>query len=384
MSDDTFRFETRAIHAGQDPDAPYGSVNVPIYQTATYVQPAVGEPKVWDYARGGNPTREAFQQALAALEGAERGFAFSSGLGAETTLLLTLRPGDHVVLADDVYGGTYRLLSSVLSSWGLTFTTVDLGDQAALVDALGPMTKLVWIETPSNPLLKIVDIGAVAATAHAAGARVVVDNTFATPALQRPLALGADAVVHSVTKYIGGHSDLIGGAIVTSDEEWIEQLGFLTNAIGAVPGPMDCYLALRGLKTLAIRMRAHCSGARAIAGFLQTHRDVSAVYYPGLSDHAGHAIATRQMADYGGMVSFRVGSAARAVDLVGRTELFFLAESLGGVESLIEVPGPMTHASVAGSPLEVPDDLVRLSVGIEHPDDLIEDLARALDASGRV
>jgi cystathionine gamma-synthase len=297
---------------------------------------------------------------------------------------LTLRPGDHVVLADDVYGGTYRLLSTVFSSWGLTFTTVDLGDRAALVDALGPMTKLVWVETPSNPLLKIVDIGEVAATAHAAGARVVVDNTFATPALQRPLALGADAVVHSVTKYIGGHSDLIGGAIVTSDEEWIEQLGFLTNAVGAVPGPMDCYLALRGLKTLAIRMRAHCSGARAIAGFLQAHRDVSAVYYPGLSDHPGHAIATRQMADYGGMVSFRVGSAARAVDLVGRTELFFLAESLGGVESLIEVPGPMTHASVAGSPLEVPDDLVRLSVGIEHPDDLIEDLARALDASGHV
>ena len=383
MSDDTFRFETRAIHAGQDPDVPYGSVNVPIYQTATYVQPAVGEPKVWDYARGGNPTREAFQQALAALEGAERGFAFSSGLGAETTLLLTLRPGDHVVLADDVYGGTYRLLSTVFSSWGLTFTTVDLGDQAALVDALGPRTKLVWIETPSNPLLKIVDIGEVAATAHAAGARVVVDNTFATPALQRPLALGADAVVHSVTKYIGGHSDLIGGAIVTSDEEWIEQLGFLTNAVGAVPGPMDCYLALRGLKTLAVRMRAHCSGARAIAGFLQTQRDVSAVYYPGLSEHPGHAIASRQMADYGGMVSFRVGSAARAVDLVGRTELFFLAESLGGVESLIEVPGPMTHASVAGSPLEVPDDLVRLSVGIEHPDDLIEDLSRAIDLSGR-
>lgn len=376
----TLRFETRAIHAGQDPDAPYGAVNVPIYQTSTYTQPAVGEPKVWDYARGGNPTREAFQSALASLEGGQRGFAFGSGMSAETTLLLTLQPGDHVVLADDVYGGTYRLLSTVLSGWGLTMSTVDMGDLDALASAMTSWTKLVWIESPSNPLLKIVDIGAVAAVAHEAGARVVVDNTFATPALQRPLALGADAVVHSVTKYIGGHSDLIGGAVVTSDEEWIERLGFLTNAVGAVPGPMDCYLALRGLKTLAIRMRAHCAGARAIAGFLQTHPDVTSVYYPGLSEDPGHAVASRQMADFGGMVSFRVGSAERAIDVVQRTKLFWLAESLGGVESLIEVPGPMTHASVANSPLEVPDDLVRLSVGIEHPDDLIEDLAQALAA----
>jgi cystathionine gamma-synthase len=372
------RFETRAIHAGQDPDLPFGAVNVPIYQTSSYVQPTVGSPKVWDYARGGNPTREAFQTALASLEGGERGFAFGSGMGAETTLLLTLQPGDHVVLADDVYGGTYRLLSRVLSGWGLTMSTVDLNDLDALSSAMTSWTKLVWIESPSNPLLKIVDIGAVAAVAHAAGARVVVDNTFATPALQRPLALGADAVVHSVTKYIGGHSDLVGGAVVTSDEEWIEQLAFLTNAVGAVPGPMDCYLALRGLKTLAVRMRAHCAGARAIAGYLQTHPDVTAVHYPGLSDDPGHEVASRQMADFGGMVSFRVGSAARAMDVVERTELFWLAESLGGVESLIEVPGPMTHASVSGSPLEVPDDLVRLSVGIEHPDDLIEDLAQAL------
>lgn len=382
MSEDhaerSLRFETRAIHAGQDPDAPYGAVNVPIYQTSTYAQPEVGRPKVWDYARGGNPTREAFQQALASLEGGASAFAFASGLGAETTLLLTLRPGDHVVLADDVYGGTYRLLSKVLGDWGLMFSTVDLGDLGALQTALTPATKLVWIETPSNPLLKIVDIGAASAIAHEHGARVVVDNTFATPALQRPLGLGADAVVHSVTKYIGGHSDLIGGAIVTSDEEWIERLGFLVNAVGAVPGPMDCYLALRGLKTLAVRMRAHCAGAQAVAGYLATHPAVTHVFYPGIEDHPGHEVAARQMADFGGMVSFRVGTADQALHVARRTELFFLAESLGGVESLIEVPGPMTHASVVGSPLEVPADLVRLSVGIEHPDDLIEDLDQAL------
>lgn len=375
---DGLRFETRAIHAGQDPESLYGSVNVPIYQTATYAQDAVGEPKRWDYGRGGNPTREAFQVALAALEGGERGFAFASGLSAETTLLLSLRPGDHVVLADDVYGGTYRLLANVLSGWGLSWSTVDLTDEAALGAAIRPTTRLVWIETPSNPLLKIVDLERVADIAHGAGARVVVDNTFATPALQRPLELGADAVVHSVTKYIGGHSDLIGGAIVTSDPEWIERLGFLTNAVGAVPGPMDCYLALRGLKTLAVRMRAHCDNARAVAAFLATHPNVMAVHYPGLASHPGHAIASRQMSDFGGMVSFEVASEAEAVAVAGRTKLFFLAESLGGVESLIEVPGPMTHASVAGSPLEVPGNLIRLSVGIEHPDDLIADLTIAL------
>ncbi|MGH2540155.1 MAG: cystathionine gamma-synthase [Actinomycetota bacterium] len=375
---DDLRFETRAIHAGQDPDAAYGSVNVPIYQTSTYAQPEVGAPTKWDYARGGNPTREAFQQALASLEGGEHGFAFASGLGAEATLLLTLSPGDHVVLADDVYGGTYRLLSKVLAGWGLTFSTADLRDLNDLRSSFTAATKVVWIETPSNPLLKIVDIGAVSGLAHEQGARVVVDNTFATPALQRPLALGADAIVHSVTKYIGGHSDLIGGAIVTSDEEWSERLGFLVNAVGAVPGPMDSYLALRGLKTLAVRMHAHCAGARAIAGYLLTHPSVTQVLYPGLAEHPSHEIASRQMADFGGMVSFRVGDPERALDVARRTELFFLAESLGGVESLIEVPGPMTHASVAGSPLEVPPDLVRLSVGIEHPDDLIEDLDRAL------
>jgi cystathionine gamma-synthase len=372
------RFETAAIHVGQDPDAPYGSVNVPIYQTSTYAQPSVGKPKVFDYARAGNPTREAFQQALAALEGGERCFAFGSGMGAESTLLLTLRPGDHVLLADDVYGGTYRLLAKVLEPWGLSFSTTDLNDADAVRGALRPETRIVWFETPSNPLLKIVDIEAVATAAHEAGARVVVDNTFATPALQRPLELGADAVMHSVTKYIGGHSDLIGGAMVTSDPEWIERLGFLLNAVGAVPGPMDSYLGLRGLKTLAIRMQKHSENASVIADWLSSHPKVRQVYFPGLSTHPGHEIAARQMTAFGGMVAFEVGSAADAIAVAERTELFFLAESLGGVESLIEVPGPMTHASVAGSALEVPPELVRLSVGIEHVDDLVADLSHAL------
>jgi cystathionine gamma-synthase len=372
------RFETAAIHAGQDPDAPYGAVNVPIYQTSTYAQPSVGKPKVFDYARGGNPTREAFQQALAALEGGERCFSFGSGLGAESTLLLTLRPGDHVLLADDVYGGTYRLLSKVLEPWGLVFSTADLNDADAIREALRPETRVVWFESPSNPLLTIVDIEAVSSVAHGSGVRVVVDNTFATPALQRPLELGADAVVHSVTKYIGGHSDLIGGAVVTSDPEWIERLGFLLNAVGAVPGPMDSYLGLRGLKTLALRMQKHSENASAVADWLSSHPKVRRVYFPGLVIHPGHEIAARQMRAFGGMVSFEAGSADEAVAVAERTELFFLAESLGGVESLVEVPGPMTHASVAGSPLEVPPELVRLSVGIEHVDDLIADLAQAL------
>ena len=372
------RFETKAIHAGQEPDQVYGAVNVPIYQTSTYAQPGVGRPKVWDYARGGNPTREAFQQALAALEGGTQCFAFASGLGASTTLLLTLQPGDHVLLSNDVYGGTYRLLTKVLSTWGLDCDTVDLANPKALAGALRPTTKFVWIETPSNPLLKIIDIAAVSAAAHRGGARVVVDNTFATPALQRPLELGADIVLHSVTKYIGGHSDLIGGAVITSDEAIIERLSFLTNAVGAVPGPMDCYLALRGLKTLAVRMRAHCDGAAAISAFLSEHPAVQRVYYPGLADHPGHQIAAAQMENFGGMVSFELATGAQAIRTAERTRLFFLAESLGGVESLIEVPGPMTHASVAGSALAVPDTLIRLSVGIEHPDDLIADLAQAL------
>jgi len=375
---DAMSFETAAIHAGQEPEPLYGSVNVPIYQTSTYAQGGVGAPKVWDYARGGNPTRAAFEAALAALEGGERCLAFASGMAAETTLLLTLRPGDHVLLADDVYGGTYRLLSRVLEPWGLGFETCDMTDPSSVHDAIRDETRFVWIETPSNPLLKIVDIAAVASIAHERGARVVVDNTFATPALQRPLALGADVIVHSVTKYLGGHSDLIGGALVANDADLLEQLGFLLNAVGAVPGPMDCYLALRGLKTLAMRMERHGASAAAVAAFLDGSPMVNQVYYPGLATHPGHDVAAKQMANFGGIVSFTVGSAEEAIALAQRTRVFFLAESLGGVESLIEVPAPMTHASVAGSPLEIPPELIRLSVGIEHVDDLIADLERAL------
>jgi cystathionine gamma-synthase len=375
---DALRFETRAIHVGQEPEELYGAVNVPIYQTSTYAQPEVGRPKRYDYARGGNPTREAFQTALASLEGGTHAFAFGSGLAAETTLLLTLAPGDRVLLPDDVYGGTYRLLARVLRAWGLEHDVADMTDLETLRAALRPQTRLVWVETPTNPTLKIVDIAAVAEIAHAAGARCVVDNTFATPYLQRPLELGADVVVHSVTKYLGGHSDLVMGALVTSDDALAERLAFLQNAVGAVPGPMDCYLALRGLKTLAVRMRAHCEGARAVASFLAEHPRVRRVHYPGLPEHPGHGIARRQMRDAGGMVSFEVGSAEEAVRVASSTRLFFLAESLGGVESLIEVPAAMTHASVAGSPLQVPETLIRLSVGLEHPEDLIADLERAL------
>ena len=334
------RFETRAIHVGQDPDAEFGSVNVPIYQTSTYAQPAVGKPKAWDYARAGNPTREALQQVLASLEGGSEGLCFSSGLGATTTLLLTLKPGDHVLISDDVYGGTYRLLARVMDRWGLAFDTVDMTDLIACRSVVREDTALVWVESPTNPFLKVVDIAAVAELAHRAGARCVVDNTFATPYLQRPLELGADVVLHSMTKYLGGHSDLIGGALVTSDDELHERLAFLVNAAGAVPGPMDCYLALRGVKTLALRMEAHCRGAKAIAEFLQTHPRVTRVHFPGLPGHPGFEVAVRQMRDFGGMVSFEVESRDEAVRIVESTELFFLAESLGGVESLIELPGP--------------------------------------------
>jgi cystathionine beta-lyase/cystathionine gamma-synthase len=373
------RFETRAIHVGQEPDPEYGAVSVPIYQTSTYAQPAVAKPKAYDYARGGNPTREALQQVLASLEGARRALSFSSGLGATTTLLLTLKPGDHVVLGDDVYGGTYRLLARVMKEWGLSFDTVDLADEARLRSSLRDETTIVWLETPTNPFLKVIDIERVAAVAHEAGARCVVDNTFATPYLQRPLELGADVVVHSVTKYLGGHSDLVGGAIATNEDDLAERLAFLQNAVGAVPGPMDCFLALRGVKTLAVRMEAHCTGAERIAAYLAAHPKVTKVHYPGLLTHPGHDVAARQMRRFGGMVSFEVSSAEEAIRTVERTRIFFLAESLGGVESLIEVPAPMTHASVAGSPLEVPDTLIRLSVGIEHPEDLVADLEQALE-----
>ncbi|HXF36999.1 MAG TPA: cystathionine gamma-synthase [Actinomycetota bacterium] len=376
------RFETRAIHEGQEPEPAYGAVTVPIYQTSTYAQPEVGRPIRFDYARGGNPTREALQTVLASLEGGTHALCFASGLAAETTLLLTLSPGDHLLLADDVYGGTYRLLARVLADWGVAFDTVDATDPGKVRAALRDETRIVWVESPTNPMLKVVDLAAVAEAAHAGGARLVVDNTFATPYLQRPLELGADVVVHSVTKYLGGHSDLVGGAIVTNDEALAERLRFLQNAVGAVPGPMDCYLALRGVKTLAVRMEAHCRGARRVAAFLAEHPAVDRVHYPGLPDHPGHAVAARQMRDFGGMVSFEVASAEEAIRVARSTRLFFLAESLGGVESLIEVPAPMTHASVAGSPLAVPPNLIRLSVGIEHPDDLVEDLDRALRATG--
>jgi cystathionine gamma-synthase len=378
--DDGLSFDTRAIHAGQDPDPAYGAVSVPIFQTSTYVQEAVGRPKRWDYARGGNPTRQAFQEALASLEGGAHALAFASGLGATATLLMTLRPDDHVVIGDDVYGGTHRLITKVFGPWGLEASVCDVADADSLSAAIRDTTRFVWVETPTNPWLRIVDVGAVAEVAHAAGALVVVDNTFATPALQRPLGLGADVVLHSVTKYIGGHSDLIGGAIVLDDVDLAERLSFLTNAVGAVPGPMDSYLALRGLRTLGVRMRAHSAGAAAVASFLASHPRVRSIHYPGLATHPGHEVAARQMhGGFGGMVSFTMASAGEAVAVAEGTRLFWLAESLGGVESLIEVPGPMTHASVAGSELEVPPELVRLSVGLEDPDDLVADLARALD-----
>jgi cystathionine gamma-synthase len=376
------RFETKAIHVGQDPEPEFGSVNVPIYQTSTYAQEAVGKPKLYDYARGGNPTREALQTVLAALEGGAHGLSFASGMAAETTLLLAcLRPGDHLVLGDDVYGGTYRLLARVLADWGVAFDTADLTDPKAVRTAVRGETRVIWVETPTNPFLKVVDIEAISSIAHDADAWCVVDNTFASPYLQRPLELGADAVIHSVTKYLGGHSDLIGGALVLNDPETAERLRFLQNAVGAVPGPMDCYLALRGVKTLAVRMEAHCRGARRVAEFLASHDRVTRVHFPGLADHPQHQVAARQMRDFGGMVSFEMGSPEEAIRAAEATELFFLGESLGGVESLIEVPGPMTHASVAGSPLEVPPTLIRLSVGIEHPDDLVEDLDRALTSA---
>jgi cystathionine gamma-synthase len=372
-------FETRAIHAGQDPDPAYGAVSVPIYQTSTYAQEAVGKHKGYDYARTGNPTRTALERAIAALEEGYGGLCFASGMAAESTFFYLLQPGDHVIVADDVYGGTYRLVNGVLrGAMGIEFDTVDLTDLEALKKALREETRVVWVETPTNPLLKIIDVAAVADLAHEAGAWCVVDNTFASPYLQQPIKLGADAVIHSATKYLGGHSDVVGGAVVTTTSDMHERLAFLQNAAGGVPGPLDCFLVLRGLKTLALRMEAHCRNAARIADFLSTHRRVRKVHYPGLVDHPGHDIAARQMRGFGGMVSFETETEQEALEVCRKTELFFLAESLGGVESLIEHPGRMTHASVAGSPLEIPATLVRLSVGIEHPDDLLEDLAQAL------
>ncbi|ACU69594.1 Cystathionine gamma-synthase [Catenulispora acidiphila DSM 44928] len=375
-------FETLAIHAGQDPDPLTGAVVPPIYQVSTYKQDGVGGLRGgYEYSRSANPTRKALEDCLAAIEGGRVGLAFASGLAAEDCLLRTVCvPGDHVVIPADAYGGTFRLFSKVLSRWGLGWTAANMADPAAVRAAVVPgKTKAIWVETPSNPLLGVADIAALAGVAHETGSLLVVDNTFATPYLQQPLALGADVIVHSTTKYMGGHSDVVGGALVVSDEELGAELTYHQNAMGAVAGPFDAWLVLRGIKTLAVRMDRHCSNAQRIAEALAAHPKVTAVHYPGLPDDPGHEVAAKQMAGFGGMVSFRVaGGEQEAVDVCGRTELFILGESLGGVESLIEHPGRMTHASAAGSPLEVPDDLIRLSVGIESIDDLLADLLRAL------
>ena len=375
-------FETRAIHAGQEPDPTTGAVVPPIYQVSTYKQDGVGGLRGgYEYSRSGNPTRTALEECLAAIEGGSRGLAFASGLAAEDTLLRTiLRPGDHAVIPDDAYGGTYRLFSRVQQPWGIEHTSAALSDVSAVAAAIRPgKTKVVWVETPTNPLLNIADIAALADVAHAAGALLVVDNTFASPYLQQPLALGADVVVHSTTKYLGGHSDVVGGALVVADADLAEQLAYHQTAMGAVAGPFDSWLVLRGIKTLGVRLERHCDNAEKVVALLQSHPSVSTVLYPGLPEHPGHDIAARQMSRFGGMVSFRVvGGVQAALDVCSRTKLFTLGESLGGVESLIEHPGRMTHASVAGSPLEVPDDLVRLSVGIETCADLLADLAAAL------
>jgi len=373
------QFDTRAIHAGQDPDPTTGAVITPIYQTSTYVQETVGVHKGYEYSRTDNPTRTALHTALASLEGGTWALAYASGLAATQNLCYLLRPGDHVLLSDDAYGGTYRLIAQVISHYGIDFSLVDMTDLDAVRSALRDTTKLVWVETPTNPYLKIVDIAGVASVVAGSAARLVVDNTFASPALQLPLSHGADFVLHSTTKYLGGHSDVVGGAVVGNDPEVYEVLKFHQNAAGAVPGPFDCWLTLRGMKTLGIRMERHSANARAVAEYLQAHPAVERVFYPGLPDHPGHDVAAKQMRDFSGMVSFTArGGAEAAAAMVAATRVFQLAESLGGVESLIEHPGRMTHASVAGTGAEVEDTLVRLSVGIEHVDDLIADLEHAL------
>ena len=372
-------FETRAIHVGQEPDPATGAIVTPIYQTSTYVQEAVGEHKGYDYSRVANPTRTALQAALASLEGAAHGVAFSSGIGATTTLMHLVDPGQRVVLVADVYGGVYRMTSQVYEPKGYRFTYVPASEfDEKLADYLDDDVRMVWVETPSNPLLNIVDIRKAAEASHAVGALLVVDNTFATPYLQQPLSLGADAVIHSTTKYLGGHSDVVGGFVATNDDSLAERLYFLQKSLGAVPGPFDAWLVLRGLKTLAVRMRQHCENARRIAQFLEGNDAVERVFYPGLPSHPGHEVARTQMRDFGGMISFLTSSAEEAVELVARTKLFRLAESLGSVESLIEHPRRMTHASTANAPFAPPDNLVRLSVGIESVDDLIADLEGAL------
>jgi cystathionine beta-lyase/cystathionine gamma-synthase len=371
-------FETRAIHDGQEPDPATGAVTVPIYQTSTYVQDAVGVHKGYDYSRVANPTRTALQECLASLESADHGIAFSSGLGATTTLMHLVDPGQRVVLIADVYGGVYRMTSQVYEPKGYQFEYVPADQFPNLREHLDDNTRMVWIESPSNPLLNVVDIRAAADAAHEVGAILVVDNTFATPYLQRPLELGADVVVHSTTKYLGGHSDTVGGFAATNDPTIAERLYFLQKSLGAVPGPFDSWLVLRGIKTLAVRMRKHCENATTIAAWLDSHPRVEHVFYPGLPTHPGHTIAAHQMRDFGGMVSFLAESNEEAVALVARTKLFQLAESLGGVESLIEVPARMTHASTADAPFAAPGNLVRLSVGIEAVEDLVSDLENAL------
>jgi cystathionine gamma-synthase len=377
----TFGFETMAIHAGQEPEPRTGAVVPPIYQTSTYAQDAVGSPRLgYEYSRTANPTRDALQECLSALEGGRRGLAFASGLAAEDTLLRTVcKPGDHVVIPDDAYGGTYRLFAKVAERWGLQWTAARVSDVDAVRAAIRKETRIVWVETPTNPLLGIADLAALAAVAHDNGALLAVDNTFASPYLQQPLAHGADVVIHSTTKYVGGHSDVVGGALVTRDDALGEALAYHQNAMGAVCGPFDAWLTLRGVKTLGVRMDRHCDNAERVVEFLTGHTKVAHVLYPGLPEHPGHEVAAKQMRRFGGMVSFRAAEGEEAaVAICNRAKLFVLGESLGGVESLIEHPARMTHASAAGSPLEVPGDLVRLSVGIETVDDLVADLEQAL------
>ncbi|MGH3830035.1 MAG: cystathionine gamma-synthase [Pseudonocardiaceae bacterium] len=374
-------FATRAIHAGQDPDPHTGSVIVPIHATSTFAQDGVGGLRDgYEYGRTANPTRTALETCLAALEAARHGRAFASGMAASDVLLRAVcRPGDHIIIPDDAYGGTFRLIDKVFRHWGIEHTAASQSDLDAVRAAIRPRTRLVWCETPTNPLLAIADIAALAGIAHDAGARLVVDNTFATPYLQTPLGLGADVVLHSTTKYLGGHSDVIGGALLTDDAELDERVAFLQNGAGAVPSPFDAWLTLRGIKTLAVRMERHCDNAERIVAALRAHPAVTGVRYPGLDTHPGHEVAAKQMRRFGGMVSFTVcGGAAAALAVCARTRVFTLAESLGGVESLIEHPAQMTHASTTGTPLEVPPNLIRLSIGIEDPQDLIADLLTAL------
>ncbi|GAA3528768.1 cystathionine gamma-synthase [Aeromicrobium flavum] len=381
MTDRQHGFSTRAIHAGQEPDPRTGAVNVPIYASSTFAQDGVGGMREgFEYARTGNPTRRALEANLASLDGGTYGRAFSSGMAAtDTALRAILRPGDHLVIPDDAYGGTFRLIDKVFSQWGIDHAPVAVNDPEAIAAAITDRTKLVWLETPTNPLLNIADIAAAAEAAHAAGAKLLVDSTFASPYLQQPLALGADIVLHSSTKYLGGHSDVVGGALVTNDAELDAAFAFLQNGAGGVPGPFDAYLVMRGIKTLAVRMERHCDNAEAVVEMLKDHPAVSEIRYPGLIDHPGHDVAAKQMRRFGGMISVRLaGGRQAALDLCARTRVFTLAESLGGIESLIEHPGAMTHASTAGSQLEVPEDLVRLSVGIEDVEDLLADLEQAL------